>query len=274
MLFTEKLRQKAGEANSIVCLGMDPVIDKIPLKLDVQKNITKFYADILEATADKIGAAKPNYAFFAQYGFPGLKALKEIISICKKKNVITILDAKRGDTGKSSEAYAKEIFDFWKADAATISPYMGKDSVMPFIKYCGKGKGVYILVRTSNPGANDVQEISSSSNKKIFAIVAEKVSEWKKEGTGAVVGATNTAELSQINELFRGKIPLLIPGAGAQGGSAKEVAEVLKRAGDIKIHRINSSRSINYAYIEQDTDDYAGEAAKAVDQLNREIGKV
>ena len=263
MNFAKKLEKSAAERNSIVCLGLDPVLEKIPVKeQSPNKRIVKFYSDIIEATHQNIGAVKPNYAFFAQYGFPGLRALKKVISLCKNKKIPVILDAKRGDIGKSSEAYAKEVFEFWKADAVTVSPFMGKDSVEPFIKYGAKGKGTYILARTSNPGAGDLQD---------YRKTAAKIKEWYADGVGAVVGATNIDELKEINSIFEGKIPLLIPGVGAQGGSAKEVANALK-SGNIKIHRINSSSGINYAYEKQGTDDYAGAAAKAVKELNDMIG--
>ncbi len=275
MSFTSKLAKAAEERNSIVCLGMDPVLEEIPVKeQSPNRKMVKFYEDIIEATVGSIGAVKPNYAFFAQYGFPGLRALKKVISICKNKKLPVILDAKRGDIGKSSEAYANEAFKFWKADAVTVSPYMGKDSVQPFINHCSSGKGVYVLVRTSNPGAADFQELKSVNGKKMFMETAGKLSEWHAEGVGAVVGATNTAELKEVAEFFgrSGKsIPLLIPGVGAQGGIAKEVADILRKIGDLKMHRINSSSGISYAYKKQGTDDYAGAAMKAVRELNDEI---
>ena len=276
MSFTSKLAKAADERNSIVCLGMDPVLEEIPIKeQSPSAKIAKFYEDIIEATAGSIGAVKPNYAFFAQYGFPGLRALKKVISTCKNKKLPVILDAKRGDIGKSSEAYANEAFKFWKADAVTVAPYMGKDSVQPFIDCCSSDKGVYVLVRTSNSGAADFQELKNSNGRKMFMETAGKLVEWHADGVGAVVGATNTAELKDVAEFFAasGKaIPLLIPGVGAQGGSAKEVASILKNIGDMKIHRINSSSGINYAYKKQGTTDYAGAALKAVKELNREIG--
>ena len=263
MNFTTKLKKIAEQNNSIVCLGMDPVLEKIPVKeQSPSKKIYEFYSNIIDATQGQIGAVKPNYAFFAQYGFPGLRALKKIISYSKNKKIPVILDAKRGDIGKSSAAYAKEIFEFFKADAVTISPFMGRDSVEPFIEYCKKGKGVYILTRTSNPGAADLQD---------FRKTAEKVKEWYTDGVGAVVGATNVAELSEIEGIFGGKVPMLIPGVGAQGGSAKEVAAAL---GNLKIHRINSSSGINYAYEKTGTDDYAKAAAEAVKKLNEEVGNL
>ena len=273
MNFVKRLQKAAQYKGSIACLGMDPVIERIPVKTgNVCDRITKFYVDILEACAE-IGAVKPNYAFFAQYGFPGLRALKKVIAGARKKKLPVILDAKRGDVGKSSEAYAEEAFGFWKADAVTVSPYMGRDSVQPFIDFCGSGKGTYVLVRTSNPGARDFQD-AETSGKKAFMAVAEKLIEWHQPGTGAVVGATGLDELEVVAELLAPKkIPLLIPGAGSQGGNAAEVAAVLrKNSEDLNMHRINSSSGINYAYRRYGVDDYAGAAARAVKELNKEIG--
>ncbi len=269
--YTEVLRHKAAETGSIVCLGMDPVIEKIPIKeQSPEKRIVKFYSDILAATNSLIGAAKPNYAFYAQYGFPGLRALKKVITACKGYKIPVILDAKRADIGKTSEAYAKEAFEFWKADALTVQPYMGMDSVQPFMEYCKKGKGVYLLVRTSNKGAADFQE-KGMDGKPFYMRLAEKTAEWHQPGTGAVVGATNIEELREIAGYFNdsGKeIPLLIPGVGSQGGNAADTAKALTNH---MIHRINSSSGINYAYEKYRTENYAEAAVKAVRELNSEI---
>lgn len=278
MNFPELLENTAIRNNSIVCFGIDPIIERIPVKgSDIGKTIVRFYTEILAAVAGEIGAVKPNYAFFAQYGFPGLRALETIIAAAKKKKLPVILDAKRGDIGKSSEAYSKEVFEAWKADAVTVSPYMGSDSVAPFISYCGKGKGVYVLVRTSNPGANDLQRLGTETGRKLFMETAANVIKWHKPGVGAVVGATNIAELEKIAKFFaaaKKKIPLLIPGVGAQGGSAKDVTATLKKINsDIRIHRINSSSGISYAY-EDLGGDYAEAAAKAVKKLNSEVGSL
>ena len=266
MTFVDTLK----DAESTVCMGMDPVESRIPLKeQSVEKKIVKFYSDILDSI--KVGSVKPNYAFFAQYGFSGLRALKKVITVARRNGISVILDAKRGDIGKSSKAYAKEVFGFWKADAVTVSPYMGRDSVQPFVDFCKKNKGVYILVKTSNQGSKDFQELETKGGK-VFMRVAQSVLDWHENGTGAVVGATNLEELEKISSFFDGRkeIPLLIPGVGAQGGSAKEVSKVLK--GDLRIHRINSSSGINYAYEKTNGNDYVDAACKAVEELNSEIG--
>ncbi len=275
MNFPEILEKTAERNGSIACMGMDPVIEKIPLQQkNVTKKIVKFYSEILAAVADKIGAVKPNYAFFAQYGFDGLKAMETLIAAAKKEKLPVILDAKRGDIGKSSEAYSKEVFEAWKADAVTVSPYMGSDSVSPFIRWCGREKGVYVLVRTSNPGASDLQQLQLKNGKTVFMETAAKVVEWHKPGVGAVVGATNIYELRKILELFAStskKIPLLIPGVGAQGGNAADVAALLRRTtGNLMLHRISSSSGISYAY-EDVVGNNAEAAVKAVKELNGEI---
>lgn len=279
MTYLDLLRDASQKNNSIVCMGADPVIDKIPLKGSIEDNITKFYSDILDAAEAETalpGTIKPNYAFYAQYGFEGLRALKKVIDKAREKKVPVILDAKRGDIGKTSAAYAKEVFDFWGADAVTIAPYMGSDSVGPFIDCCARGKGVYILNRTSNKGAVDLQNLSVEGVP-LYIKAAEKIVEWgsNTQGVGAVVGATSTQELDSLAQYYssKGNIPLLIPGVGSQGGSAEEVTRILKARGlDLGIQRINSSSGINYAYLEKNTTDYAGAAVEAIRELNKEIG--
>jgi orotidine-5'-phosphate decarboxylase len=280
MNFIDKLRETAEDAGSIVCMGLDPVLEKIPLKGPKEDVIAKFYTEILDAAVSedvRPGMVKPNIAFYEQYGFEGLRALKKIIDAYRSVGILVLLDCKRADIGKTSAAYARAVFEFWKADAVTTAPYMGSDSVGPFTEYCSKGKGVYTLCRTSNKGAADFQNLKSGG-KPLYMKTAQKIVEWHRPGIGAVVGATYPKELEKISEffVFSGKsIPLLIPGVGAQGGSAGGVARALKNTGnELKIHRINSSSGINYAYKRFDTDDFAGAAVKAIRELNREIGKV
>ncbi len=272
MDYAERLREKAGESG-IVCMGIDPVLEKIPLKGNAESVISKFFLDILDSIITEnapLNTVKPNIAYFEQYGFEGLRALKSIIEECQKKDLIVILDGKMGDIGKSSAAYAKAAFDFWGADAVTVNPYMGSDSVEPFLQYMKKGKGVYALCRTSNSGAKDFQDLQSEG-KPLYIRVAEKIAEWE---CGAVVGATNIREFEALAKFFsKHNAPLLIPGVGAQGGSATEVAKTLKKAGmDLKTARINSSSGITYSF--KKGEDYAGAAVKEIKRLNREIGKV
>jgi orotidine-5'-phosphate decarboxylase len=278
MSYLDDLRERAKTVKSIVCMGIDPVVEKIPIKGEPRPVIERFYLDILKEMnkRDSYPAViKPNIAYFEQYGFDGLNALKTIITQYKSSGIPVLLDAKRGDIGKTSTAYAMSVFEFWNSDAVTIAPYMGSDSVEPFIDWCEEGKGVYILCRTSNKGAVDLQDLKVDGVP-VYMKLAENIIQWHKPGVGAVVGATYLEELEEISRFFVGskkEVPLLIPGVGSQGASAGEVVEVLKKTSyDILIHRINSSRGINYAYMKKDTSDYATAAVDAIEILNREIG--
>jgi len=285
MNYSEMLLESARKTGSIVCMGADPVLEKIPVKAKkTESKISKFYIEIIDAAigGNAVPAAvKPNYAFYAQYGWEGLRALKKVCEHVKEKGIPLILDAKRGDIGKTNAAYAKEVFEFWGADCVTLSPFLGSDSVSPFMQWCEqKGKGMYLLNRTSNPGAAEIQNLICNG-KEFYSIISEKIVEWGKNAhgnAGAVVGATSIAEFEKIVSFFvksGSAVPLLIPGVGAQGGSAAEVVGAMKKAGyDLKLARINSSSEINYAYEKQGTDDFAGAAVKAIRELNRQIGPV
>lgn len=285
MKYLDFLKKTAAENNSIICFGLDPLLEKIPVQADsVEKKIFYFFEQILEKCFEESclpSALKPNYAFFAQYGFPGLKALEKTCSLSKKYKLPLILDAKRGDIGKTSSAYAIECFEFWKADAVTVSPFMGKDSVMPFAEHAAKqGKCCYVLNRTSNSGAKDFQD-TEIAGKKLFLHVSEKIVEWSRQNIdclGAVVGATSVKELEEIAGFFQksGKeIPLLVPGVGAQGGSAGETVSALKNSGyDLGIVRINSSSGISYAFEKKKNKDFAYAAAEEIKKLNSETGKI
>ena len=283
MNYAELLKEKAEKFGSIVCMGADPVLERIPIKEgSVEEKIFSFYKQIIDAAIAENavpGAIKPNYAFYAQHGFPGLRALKKVCEYVKEKEIPLILDAKRGDIGKTNAAYAREVFEFWEGDCATISPFLGHDSVGPFVKWCEeKGKGVYMLNRTSNKGAEEIQNLVCEG-REFYSIISEKIVEWGKNANGnvgAVVGATSIEEFEKIVGFFvqsKAIVPLLIPGVGAQGGSASDVAKAMKKAGyDLSIARINSSSGINYAFEKQETEDFAGAAAKAIKELNKEIG--
>ncbi len=280
MNYAERLKEVAERNQSIVCVGMDPDIDKIPITGDPETVIAKFYADMLDAFEGEDclpGAVKPNSAFYEQYGMPGLRAMKKVIEAAKAKKLPVISDCKRADIGNTSKAYANAFYKYWGFDAITVAPYMGSDSVKPFLEFSSAGKGAYILCRTSNKGAVDLQDLKVEG-KPVFMQTATKILEWHQPGTGAVVGATYPEELWELAAFFQqsGKdVPLLIPGVGAQGGSMQQTIEMLKKAGyDVKLARINSSRGVNYAYQKQETDDYAGAAAKEVKKLHTEQGRL
>ncbi len=278
MNYIEYLQSAANEKNSLICMGMDPVLEEISIQgKNAEETIVSFYSQILDACKSENvfpSACKPNYAFYAQYGFEGLRALQRVCELVRGMRIPLILDAKRGDIGKTSEAYAKEVFDFWKADAVTLSPYMGWDTIQAFAEWGKKGKGSYVLARTSNPSAIDFQSLEINATP-LYQKVSEKIVEWSAKANGnlgAVIGATSIQELEKLHAYFSSSaqsIPYLIPGIGKQGGSILEVMRVLSGQGsNIQLHRINSSSEINYAYKKQNTTDYAGAAVKALRELN------
>lgn len=282
MEYNEFLKKSAEERKSIACVGIDPVLERIPIKGKAAgETLVEFYSEIIEAFSSENewpSAFKPNYAFFAQYGFDGLRALKKIIELVKATGIPLIFDGKRGDIGKTSKAYSVEAFDFWKADALTVSPFLGTDSIKPFLEKASTDrKGLYFLNRTSNPGAVEFQNLLVEG-KPLYMVTSGKIAEWNKDcsGAGAVIGATSLEELEEIAEFYVSRnslVPLLIPGVGAQGGSAEETVAVLKKCNyPLYLVRINSSSGINFAYEKEGTEDYGSAAAKALAELNREIG--
>jgi len=261
----ERLKKSAEETETILCFGIDPVLERIKSdEKDTTDKIVNYFAAITDKLIDEnqISAIKPNYAFFAQYGFEGYHALKRLMDEYKKIIPI-IFDGKRGDIGKTGIAYAKEVYDFWGADAVTLHPYMGHDSIEPFIK---PGKVVYMQCRNTNPGATDFQELKIGG-KFLYEKVAEKGVEWK---AGLVVGATSDA-INRIVKITKGKdIPFLIPGIGAQGGDLQMVLKAIKD--EILIHRINASSSLAYAHEKHNTSFEKATLIEA-NKLNKEISK-
>ena len=277
MNYLEKLRNAAVKHKSIACLGLDPVIEDIPIEgKNPSDKILEFYETILDRivkSGEYPGAAKPNYAFYAQYGLDAIGALKKIIAMYKQAGIPVILDVKRGDIGTTARAYASEAYDFFDADAVTLAPYMGYDSISPFIDNYPE-RGAYILTKTSNPSSGDIQDIIYKEAP-VFEYMAGKIIDWHFDGIGSVAGATYPEQLDSISEIFikSGKdVALLIPGVGAQGGSMEAVMKTLKKFNDIKIHRINSSSAINYAWKKKPNTHYADAAVDALKKLNDEIG--
>jgi len=240
MNFLEKLDSAAKRNQSQLCIGLDVDLSRFPKKfLDTDDPIFYFNQYIIENTSDLVCAYKPNVAFYEAYGIYGMEALIRTIEfIDEESQVPVILDAKRSDVGHSAAAYAKAIFEIYKADATTVNPYMGHDSVAPFINY--RDKGVFVLCLTSNAGFRDFQ--TAGLKEPLYISVAKHVKEWNHYGNcGVVVGATSPEELKDIQKIT-GDMPILIPGVGAQGGDLKNS---VKYGGRRAI--INSSRNIIYA---------------------------
>jgi len=242
MKFIDKLLDASRKNNSWLCIGLDPDPELMP-ELDVPQ----FNKAIIEATSDLVCAYKPNLAFYEALGTEGLAILEKTIK-CIPGNIPVIGDAKRGDIGNTARAYARALFSVLGFDAATVNPYLGFDSIEPFIDY--EDKGVFILCRTSNKGAADFQDLRTDGLS-LYEAVARKAREWNTYGNiGLVVGATYPEELKKVRSICP-EMPLLIPGIGAQGGDlASAVGYGVDDRGEKAI--INVSRQILYASREKD----------------------
>ena len=266
MIFIDKLNAAAAKNRSLVCVGLDTDPALIPSGMSV----VDFNKAIIDATADFVCAYKPNIAFYEAQGETGLDALRKTIAHVPK-DIPVILDAKRGDIGNTAQAYAKAVFEKMNCDAVTVSPYLGFDSMEPFLNY--KDKGVIIICRTSNKGSSDFQSLPCQFEGKtmpLYEIVALKASRWNtNQNIVLVVGATYPEELKNIRQAHP-DIPILIPGVGAQGGDL----ELSVRYGVDTHNRgiiINSSRGIIYA---SKGADFAIAARRAAQTLRDEINKV
>ncbi len=268
MNFTDKLAAAWKANNSLVCVGLDPEPKKFPDQFrDAPGGIFEFNKAIVDATRDLVCAYKPQFAHYAAHAAEN--QLEHTIDYIKTRcpDAIVILDSKRGDIGSTAEQYAHEAFERYGADAVTVNPYLGRDSLDPFLKHTDKG--VIILCRTSNAGAKDFQDLQVGPGKKMYQHVAEYVAkEWNTAGNCMlVVGATYPEELADIRARV-GDLPFLVPGVGAQGGDvAKVMAAGKTRAGTGLV--ISSSRAILYASSGENFADAARKAAKELrDSIN------
>jgi orotidine-5'-phosphate decarboxylase len=265
--FIEQLERAWDVNGSLVCVGLDPEIERFPPQvIDQPSPIFQFNKAIIDATADLVCAYKPQFAHYAAY--EAEDQLERTIDYIQSTypGIPVILDSKRGDVGNTAERYAIEAFERYHADAVTVSPYLGGDSMEPFLKY--EDKGVIILCRTSNPGAGDLQDLEVGG-RRLFHVVADLAARrWNKRGNCAlVVGATYPRELAEVREIV-GNMPLLVPGVGAQGGDvAQAVQSGQTDAGAGLV--ISSSRGILYASSGENFVSAAREATlKLRDQIN------
>ncbi|NBP28838.1 MAG: orotidine-5'-phosphate decarboxylase [Flavobacteriia bacterium] len=246
----EELIAEIYRKQSFLCVGLDPELEKIPQHLlDFEDPIFEFNKRIIDATAEFAVAFKPNTAFYEAQGVKGWASLEKTLNYLPK-NCFVIADAKRGDIGNTAAAYAKTFFETLPCDAVTVAPYMGKDSVQPFLQL--EGKWAIVLGLTSNEGAQDFQTLKNSSQQPLYAHVIEKVASWgTPENLMFVVGATRAERLKEIRSLVP-KHFLLVPGVGAQGGSLEQVVDAGMNP-DVGL-LINASRSIIYASSGKDFD--------------------
>ena len=268
MTFTQLLSAAQRTNNSLLCVGLDPDLAKLPTHLQGKPDaVFEFCAAIVDATADLACSFKPQIAYFAAMGAEA--ALERLMAYMRERapNVPVILDAKRGDIGSTAQQYAREAFERYGAHAVTLSPFMGRDSVEPYLEYTDKG--VFLLCRTSNPGGSDLQNqrlADVPGQPKLFEHLAYLAqTEWNTNGqVGLVVGATFPAEIARVRELAP-TVPLLIPGVGAQGGDADATVRVGATANGMAV--INSSRAILYASSGADFAQAARAAALATRDL-------
>jgi orotidine 5'-phosphate decarboxylase subfamily 2 len=268
MDFETKLSNIVHENNSLLCIGLDIDIEKMPSFLLKTKKepLFEFNKKIIDATKDLVCAYKLDMAFYEVFGKKGYELLEKTIKYIPKK-VVVILDGKRNDIGNTAKKYAKAFYEKLNADAATINPYLGLDGVKPFLEY--KDKCGFILCRTSNPSAVDFQDFKTDG-RFLYEHVAGKIKEWNKIGCcGAVVGATYPDELKKIRKILGDDIPLLIPGVGKQGGDVEKTVKYgVNKKGVNAI--INSSRGIIFAGEDENFSSYS---RKAADLLKDEINK-
>jgi orotidine-5'-phosphate decarboxylase len=274
-LFTERLDDAARRNRSLLCVGLDPWPPSMAIP-----DITAFNKAIIDATCDLVCAYKPNFAFYEAEGLEGLRALEATIAAVPD-GIPVILDAKRGDIGSTAAAYAKAAFEVWGADAVTVNPYMGGDTLEPFLAY--EDRGVLVLARTSNPGARDFEELmlandagggSRSTARPLYEYVTERAVAWNEKGNvGLVVGATAPEQLARVRELAPA-MPILIPGVGAQGGDLEASVRGGVDERGLRI-MIGASRGVTYASKEAGFADAARAAAETIrDSINAELARM
>ena len=242
MTSQEKIISKNNEGK-FICVGLDTDITKIPAFLrDKPDGVFKFNQSIIEATKDFAAAYKINFAFYEREGAKSISELEKTVDLIPQ-DILSIADAKRGDIGNTSEMYAKSVYEHFKFDSVTLHPYMGKDSLQPFLDFTDKIN--FILVLTSNPGANDFEKLKLTGGKFLYQNVLQKVNEWNENhNCGIVFGATNLNELKSNIKDF-GNLSVLLPGVGAQGGSLENISETFNRI-NRKNYIVNVSRAIIY----------------------------
>jgi orotidine-5'-phosphate decarboxylase len=297
--FSDRLAASVVARRSLVCVGLDPALERMPPALlerhrpaamagddeAVAACFAEFCAGVIEAVAGTAACVKPQAAFFEQYGAAGWRALTDTVACAHAHDLPVILDVKRGDIASTGAAYRRAAFGGAPgftapvagvaADAVTVSPYLGDDSLTPFTDACAEGRGVFVLVRTSNPGAGLLQELDVDG-RPLYLHVADTVARLGAahvgaqgySDVGAVVGATAPAALRAVRAVLP-RAFLLVPGVGAQGGATEALGEL--RTGDAGGLVVNASRSIIYAWQQGDAD-YRRAAADAAEALRRELG--
>lgn len=315
--FADRLIEAIKKKDSVVCVGLDPRLDKIPefIREKVFKDeanlgnplraaaeaLLEFNKGIIDAVADIAPVVKPQVAFYEIFGHEGVRVYGETLDYAHEKGLITIADVKRNDIGSTAEAYAEaylgetkieeESMRIFDADSVTVNPYLGSDGVKPFVKVAAKdGKGLFVLVKTSNKSSSELQDLfvydeiaKGKDAKALYEIMGHYVDSWGADEVGesgyscvgAVVGATQSAQAKILREIMPSSI-FLVPGYGAQGGTAEDVRVCFDANGLGAV--VNSSRGIIFAYAEDgsryDEKSYAEAARDATIKMNEELRKV
>lgn len=302
----KKLIEEITKKNAPIVAGLDPMLDYVPeyiLKEAFEKYgetlegaaeaVFQFNKGIIDAIYDLVPAVKPQIAMYEQFGIPGIATFKKTVDYCKEKGLIVIADAKRGDIGSTSAAYAtahlgkvqvgSKSYSAFDADFVTVNPYLGSDGINPFIDVCKKeDKGIFVLVKTSNPSSGEFQD-KVFEGRPLYELVAEKVAEWGSQcmdGTYSNVGCVIGATYPEMGKALRKIMPdnyILVPGYGAQGGTAKDLAGYFNDDGLGAI--VNSSRGIIAAYKQEKyskygQENYAEASRQAVLDMKEDINSV
>ena len=259
--FTQKFQDAAVRNNSLLCVGLDPDPTKIPQGVSTRD----FLFGLVDATRDTVCAYKPNIAFFEPDLGEGINLLRDLIAYIAGTDVPVLLDAKRGDVGHTAEAYARAIYDSLGADAVTLNPYLGRDSLEPFLRRADRT--AFLLCRTSNPGAVDLQDMEVNGNP-LYEHVAYLANQWNEhENVGLVVGATYPAEAARIREICP-DLPFLMPGVGAQAGDVAAAVQAALDAHGAGII-VNASRGVAYPPAEDGR--WADASRRAAETLRDQI---
>jgi orotidine-5'-phosphate decarboxylase len=284
--FADRLISEINRKKSCIIVGLDPRLDLIPksiysgAKSDVQSisgALLDFNKAIIDIIKDDAVGVKPQSAFYEKYGWVGVKAFWETCAYAKKKGLITVADVKRGDVPSTAEAYAEAYFKSDDIDSITVNPFLGGDSLQPFIKLAKeKGKGMFVLVKTSNPGSKDFQDKVLSDGRKLYTFLAEEMNKWGKEligekgysSLGAVVGATFPEEASALRKIMPNQV-FLVPGYGAQGGRAEDIKVNFNKDGLGAL--INAARSVIHSYKDPAQKDWADSVKNALIKMKQEI---
>ncbi|PSP41382.1 orotidine-5'-phosphate decarboxylase [Halobacteriales archaeon QH_10_70_21] len=265
MSFFSDLRDRIATTDSVVSVGLDPDPDRLPGFLDGDLPRWRFNRRVIDATHEHAACFKPNAAFYEDPD--GWRALEETVAYAHGKGVPVLLDAKRGDIGNTARQYA-DLLDGLGVDAMTVTPYMGRDTLEPYLSR--PEKGVIVLCRTSNPGGADFQTLEVGNGKPLYEYVAQRAAEWNdNDNVGLVVGATAPEELESVRDLV--DLPFLVPGVGAQGGDAEAAVEYGLADG---VGLVNSSRGIIFAGEGADEPDaYFRAAGAAAKRLKKRLNQ-